>query len=102
MKTEDYIKTIEVCGHKVDLGMDDYGQCYYIEWVDDNGEKRTAGLGTYNTHYMEEIYSLFDGRYKELVRRELFRELSDNEIAEMDYYYNLFNEEYNRAETKFV
>lgn len=94
MKKEDYIKTLEVCGHSVDLGLDDCGQCYYIEWIDNNGEKKETGLGTYNTHYMEEIYSLFDGRYHELIRKELFGELSDGEAAEMEHYYEIFNKEY--------
>ena len=95
MMKEEYVKTLNVGGHEIKLGLDDYGQCYFIEWADPlTGELKETGLGTYNFNYMEDIYYLFDDRYKELVRRELFGELSDGETAEMENYRRIFDEEY--------
>lgn len=100
MTKEQYIKTIEVCGTKVDLGLDDYGQCYFIEWIDKNGEKKSAGLGTYNFHYMESIYHMFDERYRELSRKELFGEVTSPEWLELEKYYKMFDEEYKKKDMK--
>lgn len=96
MTKEEYIKTIEICGTKVDLGLNDYGQCYFIEWTDKNGKKQSTSLGAYNSDYLREIYYLFDNRYKELSRKELFGELNDSERAEMNHYQEIFNEEYKK------
>ena len=95
MTKEEYIKTLEVCGTKVDLGLDDYGQCYFIEWTDKNGEKKETGLGTYNFNYLEEIYCLFDNRYRELLRKDMFGdEMTEEEKAEWAGYEKIFAEEY--------
>ena len=95
MKAEEYIKTLDVCGRKIKLGMDDYGQCYFIEWTNPlTGEQMETGLGAYNSDYMDTIYYLFDGRYKELARKEAFGELSDGETAEMERYFDMFKKEY--------
>ena len=94
MKEDEYIKTFVIGGKEIKLGLDDYGQCYFIEWTDDLGNIQQTGLGTYNFHYMEDIYYLFDDRYKELCRIELRRELTDKEIKEMEKYYELFEKEY--------
>jgi hypothetical protein len=96
MKKEEYVKTFEVNGTKVDLGLDDYGQCYFIEWVDKNGDKKSTSLGTYNFHYMEDIYYLFDERYKELSRKEMFGEISSPEWLELEKYDKIFEEEYKK------
>lgn len=94
MTKEEYVKTFTVCGVKVDLGLDDYGQCYFIEWADENGEKQSAGLGTYNFNYMESIYSLFDKRYKELWRKWFYNEMSEEEKSEWKRYEEIFDAEY--------
>ena len=51
MKQEDYVKTIVVYGKMVNVGMDDYGQQYFIEFVNDKGELEELGCGTYNFDY---------------------------------------------------
>ena len=38
MKTSEYVKTIVVYGKMVNVGMDDAGQQYFIEYVNANGE----------------------------------------------------------------
>jgi len=60
MTKEEYVETLYIKGKKVDVGMDDYGQCYFFEYIDDDGEVQSIGCGTYNTHYLEEIYGHFD------------------------------------------
>ena len=95
MEFSQYIKTLTICGHDIDLGLDDYGQCYFIEWIDENGDKKDTGLGTYNFHYMEEIYYRFDPIYKSLARKEIWgEELTPEEKDQLDKYQKMFNEEY--------
>ena len=42
----------------INVGLDDYGQQYFLEYVED-GVLKEAGCGAYNEHYMEEIEYLF-------------------------------------------
>lgn len=94
MKPEEYVKTFNINGHEIKLGLDDYGQCYFIEWVDDLGNTRETGLGTYNFRYMEDIYYLFDPHYKELARKNMFGDLTDKDWNELRKYDKMFEEEY--------
>lgn len=95
MDTNQYIKTFTINGHEIKLGLDDYGQCYFIEWTDENGNKQDTGLGTYNFHYMEEIYYRFDPIYKSLARKEIYcEELTEEEKVLWKRYQDLFEEEY--------
>lgn len=48
MKQEEYVTTIVVYGKMVNVGMDDYGQQYFIEFVNENGELTEVGCGAYN------------------------------------------------------
>lgn len=75
MNKEDYIKTIVVNDKEIKLGLDDYGQCYYIEYLNDKNEIETTSLETYNTYYMEEIYYMFDPRFEYLERKNSFFKL---------------------------
>lgn len=94
MKKEDYFKTFEVNGVKIDVGLDDYGQCYYIEW-EENGEKKSTGLGTYNFYYLDAIYHMFDPVYRELNKKEMFGEdMTPEEIKKLEEYRALFRKEY--------
>lgn len=60
MTKEEYLETLNIKGYEVKIGIDDYGQCYFCEWIDDNGELQTHTCGTYNINYLEDIYSIFD------------------------------------------
>ena len=51
MKTSEYVKTIVVYGKMVNVGMDDAGQQYFIEYVNANGELVEMGCGSYNFDY---------------------------------------------------
>ena len=46
MKTSEYVKTIVVYGKMVNVGMDDAGQQYFIEYVNANGELVEMGCGS--------------------------------------------------------
>lgn len=93
MTKDEYIKTLNVCGKEVQLGLDDYGQCYFIEW-EENGETRSMGLGTYNFNYMSEIYSLFDPVYSSLLGKYLFgKPLTLEEESKLKEYEDLFIKE---------
>ena len=99
MSEDDYVKTLRIGGKEVKLGLNDAGQCYYLEWEED-GETKEMGLGAYNFHYMEEAYYLFDERYKELSKKDLFGELSDAEWLEYCRYHDMFDKEYENADGK--
>ena len=51
MKISEYVKTIVVYGKMVNVGMDDAGQQYFIEYVNANGELAEMGCGSYNFDY---------------------------------------------------
>ena len=53
MKQKEYVKTIVVYGKMVNIGMDDYGQQYFIEYVNNSGELVETGCGAYNHNYEE-------------------------------------------------
>ena len=99
MTENEYVKTLNICGTEVKLGLDDYGQCYFVEWEED-GKTRETGLGTYNSNYMEAIYYMFDPRYKELSKRGLFGELTEKDWLEYCRYHDMFDEEYKKDETR--
>ena len=95
MKKDEYIKTLNVGGKEIKLGLDDYGQCYFIEWTDDLGLHHEMGLGTYNFNYMEDIYCMFDEEYRELSRKDLFGEyMTPEENDKWLEYKKLFEKEY--------
>ena len=94
MNKNDYITTINVNGTDVKIGMDDYGQCYYIEWEED-GETKSTGLGTYNLYYLEEIYNLFDDTYKDISRKDfLDEEMTPEELSKWNEYLDIIDKKY--------
>ena len=60
MKQEEYIKTIVVYGKMVNVGMDDAGQQYFIEYVNDAGELTELGCGAYNFNYEDVAKTAID------------------------------------------
>ena len=85
MKKSEYITTVTVCGQSVKVGLDDYGQCYFIEYKKD-GKTITESCGSYNTDYMDYIYARFDSEYRRLSLRALFGELSADEAVRLEEY----------------
>ena len=47
MTREEYIKTITYNGHEVKVGLDDAGQQFVLEYLDDNGELVEFCCGAY-------------------------------------------------------
>lgn len=47
MKQEEYLKTMVYNGHMVNIGVDDYGQQYFLEYVE-GGHLVQSGCGAYN------------------------------------------------------
>lgn len=60
MTKEEYIGTIELNGIKVDVGIDDYGQQYFFEFINKYGEKETLGCGAYNINFLDDIIFIVD------------------------------------------
>ncbi len=50
MKQEEYIKTIIYNDRLINLGLDDAGQTYFIEYAED-GQLKEECVGSYNTDY---------------------------------------------------
>lgn len=51
MKNEEYLKTLIVYGKMVNIGVDDNGQQYFIEFVNSKGELEEVSCGAYNHDY---------------------------------------------------
>ena len=61
MKQEEYVKTDVYNGHMYNVGVDDYGQQYFIEYMNENGELAEECCGAYNANYMGAVEALFGG-----------------------------------------
>ena len=48
MKQDEYIKTVVYNGRMINIGLDDYGQTYFLEYVED-GELKEECVGPYVT-----------------------------------------------------
>lgn len=67
MKQEEYIKTIVYNGHMINIGNDDYGQQYFLEFLNDKGILEEVGCGAYNPDYLGIVeYYLGDPSFCEL------------------------------------
>ena len=60
MIKEEYIGTIELNGTVVNVGIDDYGQQYFFEFINKNGEKETLGCGAFNINFLDDIIYIVD------------------------------------------
>ena len=78
MKREEYVTTIVVYGKMVNVGMDDYGQQYFLEYVDDNGELVEFSCGSYNSDYTSVAKSMINHR------QFLIEEWGEEEVLAME------------------
>lgn len=78
MKQEEYVKTIVVYGKMINIGIDDCGQQYFIEFVNDKGELKEFSCGTYNSDYEGVAKSIID------YHRSLVEEYGEEEVLEME------------------
>lgn len=51
MKKEEFVESIFFNGKLVNVGLDDAGQSYFIEYVDEHGDLNEESVGSYNTDY---------------------------------------------------
>ena len=94
MTSNEYIKTIRVKDLDVDLGVDDYGQSYFIEWEDDEG-RHEMSVGSYNTDYLSTILYYCDPEYKRLWEKMLLGQLlTDQEKYQWEQYQKMIDDEY--------
>jgi len=82
MKKENYIGTIEIEGIKIDIGLDDYGQCYYFEY-EKNGQKIEQSCGTYNTEVIPCIFFELCPKYRKLWTKSFLGEITEEEEKEL-------------------
>lgn len=59
MNSKEYVQTIIYNGHMVNVGIDDPGQQYFLEYLDERGELTYLGCGTYNTALWDAFIYLF-------------------------------------------
>ena len=59
MKKDEFIESGVYNGHMYNIGLDDYGQQYFIEFVDEQGKLIEVGCGAYNEDYRGELESWF-------------------------------------------
>lgn len=78
MKQEEYVKTIVIYGKMLNVGMDDYGQQYFLEYVDDNGELQEIGCGAYNSDIEDVAKTIVDRR------RYMIEEYGEEEVLRME------------------
>lgn len=78
MKQEEYVKTIVVYGKMLNVGMDDYGQQYFLEYVDDNGELQEIGCGAYNSDIEDVAKTIVDRR------RYMIEEYGEEEVLRIE------------------
>lgn len=59
MRRDEYIETIVFNGQMINVGIDDYGQTYFLEYVNKDGELVEDCVGAYETDYKSYIESVF-------------------------------------------
>ena len=53
MKRDEYIETLVIGKQLIVLGLDDAGQTYFFEYLDENGNLKEECCGSYNFNYRE-------------------------------------------------
>ena len=59
MKSDEFVKSGVYNGHMYNVGLDDYGQQYFIEYMDIHGQLIEEGCGAYNFDYNTHLEYLF-------------------------------------------
>lgn len=94
MTKDEYVTTFTINGKRADVGLDDYGQCYFLE-LEENGEKKEIGLGTYNAEFLEDVFFILDPVYRHLWTRVwTFNELTESEEELYNAYRQMISEIY--------
>lgn len=59
MQRDEYIRTINYNGHMVNVGLDDAGQQFFLQYINEDGDLVETGCGAFNDCYMYEVERLF-------------------------------------------
>lgn len=59
MKKEEYVESLIINDKIVEVGMDDYGQCYFFNYLDEDNNIKSVCCGSYNPYYKDEIAGFF-------------------------------------------
>ena len=51
MKKEEFVESVFFNGKLINIGLDDAGQSYFIEYVNEHGDLNEESVGSYNTDY---------------------------------------------------
>ena len=64
MKQEEYVKTIIFRGRMINIGLDDEGQCYFIEYLNDKGElEEVCGYSWCGYEgFLEDYFDVLEGK----------------------------------------
>ena len=54
MKKEEFIESIVLNDKLINIGLDDNGQCYFVEWVENN-KLHQESWGAYNLNYKDYV-----------------------------------------------
>lgn len=96
MTADEYVYTLDVNGIEVKVGIDDYGQCFFYEYTDCNGNLKVESCGAFNEGFVQYIYHELDPSYKELARKALYDELDEYDEDKLEDYHILFKEAYKK------
>ena len=78
MKHDEYFKTIVVYGKMINIGLDDAGQEFFLEYVNVCGELVEVGCGAYNLDYEDVAKTVID------YRRHCIENYGEEEFLQME------------------
>lgn len=95
MTDQEYVETLHINGKEIKVGLDDYGQCYFFEYLDENNKLVSVSCGSYNSQYLEEIYYYFDPYSTEisLYGKDYFDEITQDMLKRYNKYKKEENDE---------
>ena len=91
VKGDELISIIKIKEKEVRVGVDDYGQCYFASYIDENGEEQEVSFGTYCTEFMEDLFFFADEEFRNLFIKKTKGELNEKDKARLDLYYSQFD-----------
>ena len=68
-KNDTYVETLVVNNKMINVFMNDPGQCYWFQWIDDNGMIQSMSCGTYCFDYKNIIEDFFEPSEEKLNER---------------------------------
>ena len=94
VKDDELISIIKIKEKEVRVGVDDYGQCYFASYIDENGEEQEVSFGTYCTEFMEDLFFFADEEFRDLFIKKTKGELNEKDKERLNLYYSQFDELY--------